>query len=321
LHNILFSNNVIVFLFIETIILILQFIAFFLSIKIVRLWDFKSTSSLQYKLEKRAYLVILIVFFSIIVKIFMLPYFAYSLDKLSTIVPGAMCAAGVISANDYGQYLLILKILILLFMGIWLILNNFDIKAKNYPYFKSKTWLFIAIFIFVCIEYILDILYYTNINTQSLVSCCSTIYGVVQGTGLPFNLDIYKLLILFYLTYTLVVVVNIQKIAYLSMLANSFFAYIAYFCVVYFFGTYIYELPTHKCPFCMLQSDYFYIGYFIWASLFLGLFFGIASFILKLLLKQDQNNLFKYSTLFITIFVSICSFYVLRYYFINGVFL
>jgi len=321
LHNILFSNNVIVFLFIETLILILQIIAFVLSLNIVKLWDFKSNTSTQYKLEKRAYLIILIIFFSIVVKIFMLPYFAFSLDKLSTIVPGAMCAAGVITANDYGQYLLVLKIMILFFMGIWLILNALDIKAKDYPYFKIKTWLFILIFLFILFEYALDILYYTNISTDSLVTCCSTIYGVVQGTGLPFNLDIMKLLILFYLLYILIIVVNIQKLAFLSAVTNSFYMYIAYYCVVYFFGTYIYELPTHKCPFCMLQSDYYYIGYFIWASLFLGVFFGISSFVLELILKQNQNKLYIYSNIFISLFVFICSFYVLRYYFINGVFL
>jgi len=321
LHNILFSNNVIVFLFIETIILCLQFIAFLLSIKIIRFWDFKSHSATQYKLEKQAYLVILIIFFSIIVKIFMLPYFAFSLDKLSTIVPGAMCAAGVITANDYGQYLLVLKIAILFFMGIWLILNSLDIKAKDYPYFKIKTSLFIGIFIAIFVEYCLDILYYTNISTDSLVSCCSTIYGAVQGTGLPFNLDITKLLVLFYLLYMLIIVANIQKLEFLSAFASGFFIYIAYFCVVYFFGTYIYELPTHKCPFCMLQSDYYYVGYFIWANLFLGVFFAIASFVLKLILKKKQDKLLLYSTIFTTIFVIICSFYVGRYYFINGVFL
>lgn len=251
----------------------------------------------------------------------MLPYFAFGIDNLSNIVPGAMCAAGVIGANDYGQPLLNLKIIILLLMGIWLILNDKDIKAKEYPYFKSKMWIFIGIFILIVVEFILDILYYTNISTEALVLCCSTIYGAVEGTGLPFNLDVPKLLILFYLLYILVMVVNFQKQALLSMLANGFFMVIAYYSVVYFFGTYVYELPTHQCPFCMLQSDYYYIGYVIWANLFLGVFFGIASYALQLLLKKQQNSMFTYSTIFVSIFVFICTFYVVRYYLVNGVWL
>ena len=92
---------------------------------------FSKTSNKQYKLEKTSYLVILIITFTLIVKIFLFPYFAYSLDNLSNIVPGAMCAAGIVGANKYGQINLFLKIVILFFIGIWLIINSFDIKEKT----------------------------------------------------------------------------------------------------------------------------------------------------------------------------------------------
>jgi hypothetical protein len=54
-----------------------------------------------------------IVFFVILLKMLLLPYFVYTIDTLSNIVPGAMCGAGVIKANAYGNPLLALKIIIL----------------------------------------------------------------------------------------------------------------------------------------------------------------------------------------------------------------
>ena len=106
-----------------------------------------------------------------------MPYFTYSIDILSHIVPGAMCAAGVIGANEYGQALLTFKVVLLFFIGIWMILNTLDLKEKTYPYTKKKFYLFVLIFILVLIETVVDILYLTNISTKEPVLCCSVIFG------------------------------------------------------------------------------------------------------------------------------------------------
>jgi hypothetical protein len=321
-NSILLSNEIIVFLFTQVILLILSFIAFFYSFFIIKNWNYENTSAKQYKLEKTSYLVILIIFFTLVVKIFLMPYFTYSIDKLSNIVPGAMCAAGIIGANDYGQILLGLKVVILFFIGVWLIINSLDLKEKTYPYTKKKFIFYIFIFALILIETILDILYLSNISTQEPVLCCSVIFGVNNtGSKIPFNLDMMMLLILFYLVYVLTVFTNLQKQKLINMIVNIFFLYISYYAVTYFFSTYVYELPTHQCPFCMLQKEYYYTGYFIWISLFLGTFFAIASFVVPKFINRDLDYAFKYSLIFNTLFLIICSFYVARYYFINGVFL
>ena len=322
MNNVLLSNEIIVFLFTQVTLLILLSISFFYSIFIIKDWDYSRTTQTQYKLEKRSYLVILIITFTMIIKIFLMPYFAYSVDILSHIVPGAMCAAGVIGANDYGQTLLTFKVVLLFFIGIWLILNTLDLKEKTYPYTKKKFWFFMFIFLLIIIETILDILYLTNISTEEPVLCCSVIFGESSSGGqIPFNLNTTMLLVLFYLLYFLTIIVNIQKNVYLNILVNILFIYIAYYAVTYFFGTYIYELPTHKCPFCMLQHEYSYIGYFIWGSLFLGVFYAFAYSALKLLVNRTLEYTLKYSLIFNTLFVFICTFYVLKFYLVNGVFL
>ena len=43
--------------------------------------------------------------------------------------------------------------------------------------------------------------------------------------------------------------------------------------ILSFISVYIYQLPTHHCPFCLLQQEYGYVGYPLYISLFVG---GIA---------------------------------------------
>lgn len=322
MSSILLSNEIIIFLFVQIILFILLSIAFYFSLSIIKNWDFNKTTNKQYKLEKTSYLVILIISFTLIVKIVLFPYFAYSLDNLSNIVPGAMCAAGIVGVNEFGQINLTLKILILFFIGVWLIINSLDLKEKTYPFTKKKYFLYIFIFILSIVELFLDFSFLENISTKEPVMCCSVIFGVNNtGSKIPFDLSISNLLIVFYLLYILTTILSLQKSSFLNLIINFMFLYIGYYAVTYFFSTYIYQLPTHQCPFCMLQKEYYFVGYFIWSTLFLGTFFGISSFILKTFINKDLAYTYKYSLIFNTLFVFLCSFYVIRYYLVNGVFL
>lgn len=315
------SSQVLIYLFSETLLFILAIIAFIGSVIILKGWDFSNTSIKQYQLEKKAYLIVLIILFSLIFKILLMPYFTYTIDKLSDIVPGAMCAAGVIGANDYGNPLLLIKISILFLIGIWMIVNHEDLKAPNYPFFKEKFWFFVLIFTLLCAEYYFDIAYFFNISLEQPVSCCSVIFGMSGNNELPFGLSSTMLLVLFYLLYLLNIILSLQKNSYLLFASSILFLYISYSSINHFFGTYIYELPTHKCPFCMLQSEYYFVGYFLWTLLFLGVFFGISNFILKILLRYELEISYKYSRIFNTLFVILCTAYPIIYYIRNGVWL
>ena len=322
MNEILLSNEVIVYLLSESILYLLLFVAFVVTLGLLRKWDFNAFTSEQFTWENRSYLVMTIIFFAMVLKIFLLPYFVYTLDRLSDLVPGAMCGAGVIKANAYGNPLLALKIIILFLSGLWLSVNGLDLKAKDYPYVTFKSWFFVVIFLFLTAEFALDLLYFTHIETSKPVSCCSVIFGQTGGAnGLPLGLDIPKLLMLFYLLYLLVLLSVLASMPAVSMGAALLFLVVAYYAVVYFFGTYIYQLPTHQCPFCMLQDHYYYVGYFVWGFLLLGTFFVLDHALLQLLFKRQSVKLKRVSLLFLTLFVLLCSAYVLVYYLRNGVLL
>jgi len=322
MNEILLNNEVIVYLLSETILYILLFIAAIATVGILKKWNFDAFTTTQFKLENRSYLVMSIIFFVIVLKIILLPYFVYMLDTLSTIIPGAMCGAGVIKANIYGNPLLVLKISILFLSGLWLSINSTDLQAKNYPYIKIKSWFFIILFLFLSAEFILDILYLTHIETDNPVTCCSVIFGQTGGTNaLPFGLDIPKLLMLFYLLFVLIVLTTLSSMGIMSIVSSGLFLVVAYYAVVYFFGTYIYQLPTHKCPFCMLQDHYYYVGYFVWGLLLFGIFFNLDQAVMQTFFQKSSKALKRISLLLLSLFVLLCSAYVAVYYLKNGVLL
>ncbi len=322
MNEILLNNQVIVYLLSESILLGLLLIAFVITLGILINWDFGSYSEQQFRLERRAYLVMTILLFVFTVKFLLLVYFVYAIDSLSLLVPGAMCAAGVISANDYGMILLFLKLVILFFLLLWMTLNRYDLQAKNYPLFRIKSWLFVAIFLLIAMETAVDFAYFTHIDTLEPVNCCSTLYGQLEGANpLPFGLDTVKLLVLFYLLYVVVIGAALSTQRILFVAALLLFVYIAYYSVIYFFGTYIYELPTHNCPFCMLQKEYYYVGYIIWGTLFGGIFLGLVSSVMEIALKVDRRSERQVALVLLSLFVLLSTGYVIFYYLRNGVLL
>jgi hypothetical protein len=322
MSKIFLNNQVLIYLLGESVSLLLFSIAAFFSAIIIKKWDFNSYSLFQFKLENRAYLISTIVEFLLYIKIALIIYFIYTIDALSILVPGAMCGAGVISANSYGLNLLFVKLLIIFLLMFYINLNNYDLEAKDYPVIKQKSLLVLAIFALILVEFFLDISYFSNIDLNLPVSCCSALFGQLEGANpLPFGLNITMLLALFYMLYITFVVANLTSYKWIYLIVSILFLYISYYAVVYFFGTYVYELPTHKCPFCMMQKAYYYIGYLIWGTLFLGSFLAIIYSLIALWLKSELKMAKKLSLFLITLFVIINSSYVIVYYLRNGVFL
>jgi hypothetical protein len=320
--DILLSNEVMIYLLAEAVVFAVAAFAAYSAVRILLGWDFNSFSPAQFALEKRAYLLVSVVGFAFAVKFLLLPYFAYGVDRLSLLIPGAMCAAGVIGGNDYGYALLGTKVAVAFLMGSWLLVNRLDLRAEDYPYLRANTVLFLAVFAVMGAELLLDWLYFANLTTEKPVSCCSVTFGQQGGSNpLPFGLDTPKLLLLFGLFYLLSVVAALGRYGVTGFIANLLFLFSGYYALVYFFGTYVYELPTHKCPFCMLQGEYGYVGYLFWGALLAGSFFGMNAPIVGRLEAAAGAYARKMSLRFNTLFVLLCVGYVVRYYLKNGVFL
>ncbi len=304
-------------LFLNLFFLIFGTIAFFISLNIVKSWDFNANTQKQYKLEKQSYLIATIIKYILIIKIPLFLFFVFTLDKLSLSVTGAMCAAGIVDATPYGNYLFILKVINLYLFGFWLLLHSYDMNLKVPRYTKIKFTLFIIAFILLCSEIILETMMFYSIDPNKIVSCCGTLFSSNKGSYISsfFQIKTPILLSTFYGTYLLIIPLYLFKRKHLFAISNVAFLIISIISLILFFGTYIYELPTHHCPFCFLQKDYYYVGYLLYSLLFLGTFFGIVS-------AFKTNTIFlKRSLLFNTLYLLIVTAYPLSYYLRNGVWL
>lgn len=314
----LLTPEVLTILILNGIFALFSIVAFVLSIRIFLRWNIDSTSELQYKLEKESFLASTIIKYIFTIKVPLFLFFIFALDKISNVITGAMCAAGVVDATNSGAYLIILKIINLYLFAHWLKLHNQDMADKSQPYTKLKFGLFIGLFFLFMVEIVLEFIMFSSIEIDKMVSCCGSIYSSSSTSVIStlFTLDTSLLLSIFYGNYLLIVLFYFLKNRYIFTTLNIVFIPVSLISLILFFGTYIYELPSHHCPFCYLQSDYYYVGYLIYFLLFMGTFYGlVVSFV------KETKASYIISLLFNSLYVILLSLYIAVYYIKNGVLL
>jgi hypothetical protein len=315
------SPEILTILILDVVFLVFGFIAFLLSVRIYLRWDINSTTILQYKLEKQGYLSATIVKYIFILKLPLFLFFIFTLDKLSTIITGAMCAVGVVDATDYGMYLLVFKILNLYLFGFWLVIHYLDTKSQHLIYTRIKSIFFVSIFALLVVEIALEWLMFYSMDNKSIVDCCGVIYSSCSTTIIAkvLSIDSSILLSIFYANFLLIVIFFYTISKELFAVANLVFVVTSLITLISFFGTYIYELPTHHCPFCFLQRDYYYVGYLIYTLLFVGTFSGlVGGFVHDRYLVYKS---FKISLIFNLLYLILVSSYPIVFYIKNGVWL
>ena len=311
------SPSIIALMILNSLFVLFGVVALILSIAIVRHWDMNSTAKRQYRLEKQSYLASTIIKYIFLLKLPLFLFFVYTLDSISNLLTGAMCGAGVVDATREGLPLLILKIANIYLFGLWLVLHYRDMRFEHLPYTRLKFGLFIVGFGLLMAEIYMEIAMFSAIDVDKIVSCCGSIYSSSSTSHLStlFDLSNSTVVAFFYGSFTLLVLFYLLKNRYLFALGNLLFLVVAIVSLILFFATYIYELPTHHCPFCILQSDYYYIGYLLYILLFIGTFYGVS------LLANPQSKRYRVSMIANGLYLLIVSAYVMRYYWINGVWL
>ena len=251
--------------------------------QIIRRWDITSGSESQLALERKTYLVSTVLSYLLAFELFSLLMFVYTADHNHRLFVGAMCAAGSLNVNAYGYPTLVLKIINSILCAIWLVLNYTDNRAPDYPLIRTKYKFLIVISAALGLEALLQVGYFFNIRADVITSCCGTLFGEdSQGVaGDIAGLPPYGTLVLFFLSAVLTIRTGIYF--YVTGRASRLFAYLStwMFCVslvalISVISVYFYELPTHHCPFCILQQEYHFIGYPIYLTLFAGGIPGIC---------------------------------------------
>lgn len=243
-------------------------------IQIIERWNLASGTEQQLALERKTYLISVILTYSLVFQILSFFLYIFTTDALHSQFTGAMCAAGSLAVNSYGYPVAILKVVNCLMAGVWLIINHIDTKGYDYPLIKHKYRMLNIFAPLVLLEALFQFVYFFNLKADIITSCCGSLFSSEKRSiaGQISALPPVTMQWVFIVTMMCVLLSGIhvlirKKGALLfSLLSIGAFA-VSIISLVSFISLYFYELPTHHCPFCILQTEYHYIGYLLYALL------------------------------------------------------
>ena len=255
----------------------------FFGLRIIRRWNMASGSEEQLALERRTYLISTILSYVLVFQLASLFLFIYTADILHHMFVGAMCAAGVLNVDPYGYPTLLLKIFNFILAGLWLIVNYVDTRAYDYPLIKKKYAFLLLLAPFITLEAVTQWLYFTKMIADVITSCCGSLFSSERtGVGADIvGIPVKTAMAVFYLGLALTVALGLfyrlkGRLGYLFSIMSGLFFLIACASLISFICLYFYELPTHHCPFCVLQREYGYVGYVLYAALLGGVVAGLG---------------------------------------------
>ena len=66
------------------------------------------------------------------------------------------------------------------------------------------------------------------------------------------------------------------------------FSVVAVFAIVLHFAKYVYGMPSHHCPFDMLWSQYYFVGYLIYALLMIATVSAISTALMRFAGRKES---------------------------------
>lgn len=255
----------------------------FFGVRIIGSWDIQSGSEEQLALERKTYLISTILSYVFIFQIGSLFLYIYTADSLHNLFVGAMCAAGSLYVDPYGYPTFLLKIINCILAGLWLIVNYVDNRAYDYPLIRKKYIMLLILTPLFISEGISQWLYFAQMKADVITSCCGSLFSSERTgvgseiAGLPVKTAMAGFYLGLVLTFALgLIYLTKGKWGRLFSGACGLFFLISCVALISFISLYFYELPTHHCPFCVLQREYGYIGYLLYAALLTGAVSGLG---------------------------------------------
>jgi hypothetical protein len=256
----------------------------FYGIRILRDWDIASGSERQLELERRTYLISTIVSYFLALQLISLFFFIFTADSICKLFVGAMCAVGTLSVNGFGYPTLLLKIITFILAGLWLILNHADNQGYDYPLIRKKYLMLAVLAPLILLETVVQSIYFVGLKPDIITSCCGSLFSTAgQGIATEIaSLPALPILTLFYVSALVTFAAGLrfycrESGGYIFAILSGSHLLVAIVAIISVFSLYIYQMPSHHCPFCILQKEYYFIGYPIYIAILVGGVTGLGT--------------------------------------------
>jgi len=304
--------------------------------RVLRYWNPDSDKALQIGLESETWLASTLVAYALGFQIVSLVVFVLAADDFCKVIAGAMCATGSLLANPFGMPALLVKILGLFLYSFWLVLHRLDTRCEDYPLVRLKYGYLLVLMPWLVTDIGLQTTYIASLKPDILTSCCAVVFsGAGQGaTNLMTGLAEPLMLTLFYGSVVVLVGLGLlfrrwrhSGLAVVSVVAWAWFLCLGLATLTTVFSSYVYAMPYHKCPFCMLKPEYHYFGFALYGTLFPAVFFGLAAPLVTPLRRRStlaafiqafQHWAVKASLILLLLFTALSSYHYIAYRLAGG---
>ena len=259
------------------------------ALRVLRHWNPEADDRRQIALESQTWLAALLVRYALLLQIFSLFLLLAAASSFAKVLAGAMCAAGAFAANPLGLPALLVKIVAIFLSAWWLVLHHLDLSSEHSPLTRIKFTYLLLLSPLLLVDGGLVSLYLVQLEPDIVTSCCGVLFspGGTNQTALLTPLEsLPRLPVFLALATALLIAARLRQrrasatfccADCLLLLGCPLFFFLALAVVTYDISPYIYALPSHRCPFDLFDRATGYIGFPLYASLFLATFVGAGS--------------------------------------------
>jgi hypothetical protein len=265
------------------------------SARVLRHFDVARASEGQLALERQAELGSTFVRVGSVLAAGSLLFTVLAADRLSHSVRGAMCAYGVFDASPLGFPALFVSLILALAAGTLAQLFALDARVRDLSLVRPLAMLSIAAAPLALLDFALNARFFLGLDLTVVASCCSVgldgsapataafVHGPRQLVSTVGPLIIAASAITAWLVSARAATRAVVLSGLLGLAALPF----ALGAAVLEVAPHAFELPGHLCPFCLLRSDVYGLGYPLFGSIYLAVIWGTGAALGALLLRKQ----------------------------------
>ena len=165
------------------------------------------------------------------------------------------------------------------------------------PFRRVRRPLLFLIFCWLLSDTILQTIFFTSLDPQVITSCCAVVFDPTGSfsdnpAGLfarfPTADLFFSIAALYLCTGFLPWPLGKRIFRLLYGLGAPVFFFFGLAALTSCISPYIYALPHHHCPFCILQKEYHFAGYFLYGFLLAGAVTGAGTVLIGMFRKKDS---------------------------------
>ncbi|MGF1534795.1 MAG: hypothetical protein ACFCUI_13915 [Bernardetiaceae bacterium] len=242
---------------------------------ILRTWRKHTYDETQLWLERKSYLVDVLLRVVLSFQVLSLVLFLFTINyHLPPLIEGAMCGTGTLALNEHGYKTLFIKIFAIFIYLLFLFTQSLDESEPESPLTPIKYIFVFPALLLMTWEGVLMTQYFAGIDPDVIATCCSVSDILATDTDTSSFLSTGA-----YTYHALMGFVNLAFVLgyllYFSgrryfwhLLIGLVYVGMAAYSLKYFFVKYIYGLPSHTCLFDLFFVKYYGVGFLIFGSYF-----------------------------------------------------